>query len=82
MKVFAIVAAAMSVFIVSACGDNVAVNPCDGFVETMAQATSFPNEEAAAKAKEHLKQAKESIDKNDQDGCKTHVQAAKDALKL
>lgn len=79
---FATLALTAIAALVSACGDNVVSNLCDGYVDATTKAAAFPDEAAAAKAKEHLKQAKESADKKDDAGCKTHVKAAQDALKL
>lgn len=68
--------------LLTACGDGAMSATCDGYTETTVEASSFPNDAAATKAKEHLAKAKESLDKKDDEGCKTHVKAAKEALKL
>lgn len=75
-----IAALSVSLF-AAACGDLVDNSACD-LTALSLKVGSWPNDEARAKATEHLNKAKDSRAKKDSAACNMHMQEAEAALKL
>lgn len=81
-RILAVASIATLAAMATGCGEGSYTGDCDKLTVLAVKAASFPNEAAAAKAKEHLKLAQESKDKKDMAGCETHVRDAEAALEL
>jgi hypothetical protein len=76
-----VVTALSASILLAACGQVSDNSTCD-LTSISTKVAAFPNEQARAKAEEHLKLAREARDKKDAAACEAHKKQAEEALKL
>lgn len=80
-KMRAMIGAVILPLLAAGCGDTVDNSVCD-LTSLTVKVDTWPNEQARAKAKEHLAQAKDAQAKKDAAACETHKKEAEAALIL